>query len=550
MKNSLKSLILFSLLFSSASYGQAIQHTSTTTSEDNLTDQEKILSETYMHDGRSNRILEEACKNGSKKDLDICNGQDPNRSKATMMKALSQMYTLVVSSIPDMDSIETSYPSEEDASKSVAKPKKPAPEGDQAATDAKPDEAAEESDTVHDYCRYIASGTEAVALFQQQLAQQDIGMNLNEDSAQRQALEKAYLSHKERAKTAKVQYVGWGSTTACYVAMAWKPMATGGASWKTYLKTAAAATLTAYYKGVVDDQESYMSKVNSIKDRLPKAGDCNPVTNKDCYCSEPSTQYDPTYCMDKIREKQIAENSVYVSCLDENLKVDEDCSCDKTDSCYSKKFLNTLSSFEGAGVLPANAFKSFNSLTNGELINGQLTGVPDSQLLAIANKALKDKKINIKSKVPLTNDQKEVFEGLQALGLSKDVASSLASVPYSKEASANTAKFGGSNAKNVVKANYKSSKGRSNSKVLTFSGGSGINAPKQKSKNSNDFNFNKMLDKFKKKSAKTNNGNVLKFAERAGNNAQITKDSSRPIFDIISRRYRVSGWKKLELDQE
>lgn len=570
MSKKLLRTLLTTTLICQLSFGQAISNTTgNQVDENNLTDQEKWTSENYFHEGKASRILEEECRNGDAKTQEICDGRDPNAKKAMMVKALTQMYTMIVTVIPDMGKISKSVdvkPTDGTTPKAgaqngpTAKSQAPGntPNANNTGTNntngtnssnsnsssGKPDEEKSRND----YCRFIATATEGLAMFQQQLGQTNIGGELKEETAQRQALEKAYLSHKERAKTAKIQTLGWGGTTACYVAMAAKPMVTGQADWKTYLKTAAAATLTVYYNGVIGDHEDYMAKVQSIKNRLPKAGDCNPITEKDCYCSEPSTQWDTQHCEKQIKKKLIAENSVYVSCVDNNMKVDEDCSCEQSDTCYDRKVLDTMVKFSGPNIVGSKSLESLNSLFTGELKNGKISGTPDANLLAMAKKALKDQKFKITSKVPLSNDQKEVFEGLKLLGVDNEVAKSLAAMPYDENSAANTAKFTNpnENAANVKTA----STGNSRSNVITFTGGSGLNKDKS-NKKKDDFNFKNYFDKQLKgkKNQEAGQENVLKFAERAQQGAQITKDTSRPIFDIVSRRYQVSGWRRLEVKE-
>jgi hypothetical protein len=41
---------------------------------------------------------------------------------------------------------------------------------------------------------------------------------------------------------------------------------------------------------------------------------------------------------------------------------------------------------------------------------------------------------------------------------------------------------------------------------------------------------------------------VVSFAQKAVEGADFTKDSQTPIFDIISNRYRSSGWNKVQIE--
>jgi hypothetical protein len=74
--------------------------------------------------------------------------------------------------------------------------------------------------------------------------------------------------------------------------------------------------------------------------------------------------------------------------------------------------------------------------------------------------------------------------------------------------------------------------------ILDYSGGSGIN--KTARKDGSKFE----MPAFGKKGAATNNVQILNYSEEAQRQASISR-SDRSIFEIISRRYQVSGAQKL-----
>ena len=57
-------------------------------------------------------------------------------------------------------------------------------------------------------------------------------------------------------------------------------------------------------------------------------------------------------------------------------------------------------------------------------------------------------------------------------------------------------------------------------------------------------NFKKLFGKNKKVKK---GGSVVKFRSKAVRSAEISKNTSANVFDIISRRYMTSGWSRLEL---
>ena len=44
-------------------------------------------------------------------------------------------------------------------------------------------------------------------------------------------------------------------------------------------------------------------------------------------------------------------------------------------------------------------------------------------------------------------------------------------------------------------------------------------------------------------------GNILSYAEKAQQSAQISQRPEKNIFQIISRRYQISGWKNVEMKE-
>jgi hypothetical protein len=63
---------------------------------------------------------------------------------------------------------------------------------------------------------------------------------------------------------------------------------------------------------------------------------------------------------------------------------------------------------------------------------------------------------------------------------------------------------------------------------------------------SNDQENSFQMPTLGQKSSSEDNIEVLKFAEKAVDGADVNKAPETPIFDIISNRYRRSGWNKIE----
>jgi hypothetical protein len=518
----------------------------------NLTDQEVELSKNYIHQGKANQIIKDNCTtaNGMQS---VCNGEVGNHKfmgmDPAMVKAVSQAYAMFGALAGD------SLGSISKGSKALANDKKEAGQtpGDEkvATTDSTKDTTSKADKKANDYCKFIPTLTEGVATAVQmakssQLNADEIG---NGDTAQKDALLKAAKSHDSRAKMAQIQAAGWWGGAACYAANA----ATGqfAVDKNLIIKMGAATLLGAFYQNEVSANKEYASKTRAVANQLPGKGDCNPVTDNLCYCSQASTENDPTYCLPGLHKKTIASSSYRTACTDNNLKIDPLCTCEKTNSCF-ETYLEAQSdgalnlSGLGYGTSP---FMGVRSLARGELIGGTLNSSSYDQTSAIAKKALRE----LASKVPsenfnLTKDQKAVADAMMAKGLPASVANLMASNPPSSGAmNAAMAKIGGASSGLQQVGNTPSRA----SNIVDFSGGGGLGYKGASSKSASGDDD--ILAKFKVGGGKAAvNSKVLEFAQRAENQArqggQIRKDNSTPLFEIISLRYQTSGRRLLEVE--
>jgi hypothetical protein len=504
---------------------------SSTTSKTNLTDQDKQLSENYVDQGAANRILKEKCVGemqqacaGSEVDHKIM-GMSPG-----LMKAAAQAYAsfgaMSDSILPlSKPTAKVGDPKTGDAKvgdtakapeTKVADAKTP----DAKTGDAKTDASSKDKPT--DYCKYIPAATEALSVYAQKNT-----VNGGETS-QKEALLKAAKSHDGRAEQAQIQAVGWYGGAACYAANA----AYGNFATDTSLivKLGAATLLGTFYQAEVAANKDYAQKTRDIANSLPSKGDCNPVTQNDCYCAEPENENNPTYCKAQIAKKAA-------------MQLDPSCACEKTNNCFDKFLENSGAAELQIGMGYSNSpFKSIASLAHGKLEASTLSSQAYAGTAAIAKKALND----LASKVqgnnnPLTLAQKSVADAIASKGIPANIARLMAqnSPPQSAidKSMAKVEGFG-----NYQVANYAA--GRSN--IVDFSGGDGlgIGGKKGDKKGSAADDF---LGKLNPKAA-ASNSKILEFAQKAQAQAsQITK-SDKPIFEIISIRYQTSGRRLLQLD--
>ena len=407
------------------------------------------------------------------------------------------------------------------------------------------------SDKAEDYCKYIPTMTEGVATFTQMIASKELSTPspTGAETAQKDSLLKAAKSHESRAKMAKIQATGWIAGAACYAVN----VSTGAfaADKNLVIKLGAALLLGTFYKNEIDANEEYARKTRTIADALPGKGDCNPITDNICYCSQTSTQNDPTYCTPGLHAKNIPTTSYRVACTNDQLKIDAKCQCESNNSCF-----DTLLDTKSAGSLQlglgyANSpFKGIRSLSRGELIGGSVGSASFDRSSAIAKKALQE----LSNKVPiensmLTKDQKNVVDALLSQGVPLHSATLMAQNPPNPSVMADAAsKFQNISAAGKSLASVANQKPSS---IVDFSGGSGLgykNIPKDKSTSE----VSDLLGKLKPNGKNPSNAKLVEFAQKAEDRAkqsgQIRKDQGTHLFDIISMRYQISGRKLLEVD--
>jgi len=557
----------------------------------NLTDQQKQTMENYQHQGYLQRDYKEKldaeCESkGYSKDecLSVVSGADATTSgkfmgmSPTMIKGVAQAYTMIIGmsgvgstlkknegGVSNLCNASDSMCSDsgektkklidkrDDAAAALEKQKddvtKKASTDAEAELDGDKTKNGQDKDEMEDYCRYIPVGTEAIALFQQK-AEQDFINSTPSQNAETQAdiLYKQARSHEGRAKSVKTQVIGWGATTGCYVAMLAGPASPS--AWQNWLKLGASTLLWRYYDWEKKEHEKAQKTVEGLASKLKGAGECNPISERDCYCAQKETMNDVTYCMPEIRQRIAGDTTYQVSCLNDQLKTDATCSCAKTNTCLDKTIKGNL---DGIHIPQpaAMALSPFLQMTKGTIKPGQTAYEVNSdsgKLFALAKGILKDNadKIDLQ-KGNLNEDQKNTLSEFEALGLSKELGAAILTSKSTPESKKNEEKFKANAGKRF--ALYKPYRyvPKSSGTSMKFKGGDGINGSSKGGKNNNDYAS--ILNKLKKKKGANNGSNsgIIKFAESASRSAEITRDKNTRIFDIISRRYQVSARKRLEI---
>ncbi len=542
-----KALLFFLFIFALPSYAQVVgtaaPDAELESEEYDLTDQQRWESQTYVHQGLINREMEEKCNELS--DSGACKGRGKTKFMGVdseIIKMVSKVYSLFGGVMGMQGGGFKGKPKDtggntQEVETPEAEPGKA--EGDQATGD-NADASKKEGEDKKDYCGLIPAAGEVVGMTMQTLGQQEIETTETQESPQKAQLYKAARSHRTRAQSAKIQGYTWGATTACYAYY----MTMGGIviDWKVIAKAAGAGFLTTFWLSESKKQDEYADEVQAIAESLPGRGDCNPHTEKNCYCSQPETQYDTANCMEILNKKVTDTTSYSVPCVDKDLKADAKCTCVGRENCFDTEFFSDIKGTGLADFGNTSAGKQFKNLTNGVLTNGKLSSAAASTS-ANAKRILKDLEDKVDDIPSLSKSQMEEAKSLSSYGVPRSVASLLAgqkenSFGKNKVASLTS---GAGPAANLNKAARSNSAGA----VLRFNTTKSNIGSKSKSSNNS---FNSLLNKFKKKGNSKGNAKVLKFAQKAEREAQITKNKDRPIFEIISRRYQVSGWRRLEIE--
>jgi hypothetical protein len=407
-----------------------------------------------------------------------------------------------------------------------------APTKEEAAAQDKAKEQKQKGDKQADYCSYIAVGTEAVGTAMQALSNKNVeSMPTGSQTAQRDQLLKAAASYENRAQTAQIQTIGWGVTAGCYAAL----LATGtiAVNFTYILKQSASAFLTAFYAVETMKYKDAAKKTRAIADKLAGKGDCNPITDTVCYCAQPETMNDVQYCLPTIQKRQVAENTYQITCLDDQMRSDPQCNCLGTNTCYDKTINNMLdglpSSYTKGALLPAS------SIYRGELRGAGVQG-GSIQQAAMAKKMLADNNGKIPGVNDLSPDDEAAAKALnENMDIPLETARFFAAQKRDENANQFMSRFSGQYSNPNVAYNEGNSSG---SNVLYF-GGKKSRADQEKKSN--------LLDKLKipKENPEEEGGSILKFAEKSQAGAQINKDKNAGLFEIISRRYKVSGLRRL-----
>ena len=370
-----------------------------------------------------------------------------------------------------------------------------------------------------DWCQMLIIGTEQMAKFKQQLDQQNITTmtgNKNALERQRKSLEHAALSHRSRSKNHRLQMYGWGAAATCY-AYYLAPTSIKGlgiTDRSLYFKAAGAAFMATFFYNESKQHKKYYEEVMKIAESLPKPGDCNPVTNRSCFCARPLIEENMSlykkYCEPPTHNAAVAEDSYRIPCTDENMQTDVKCYCLNEDSCFDKKYFSDIKSPELRNFFKSPQAQDVRSMMRGELKGGGLANMQRG--LAASRQVAK--KIGIPKNMMPKPNRKGWMKVARDLGLPVEQAIALASMPKPPNADELANKFA-----NASMPHKDILKGKLGKKAWRFSKVKDFN---RKGKAKNPYSsFMKGLKKRKRGKA---SHDIMRFSERSSKSAQLNRN--------------------------
>ncbi len=509
------------------------------TDNTDVTDEEKLKAENYIHQGKATKKAQEMCEDENGGYSDLCNEdtkafkEDSSMRKLeALVPELTQAYAMFNTMASAGGGGGLTAKVQKDGEQVWTKDGKDVPEGTEGAT--------EKTESKPDYCGYIGMVGEAVNTGYMAIKNDKTQQSYEQTKPEAKQVASFYAiadSHKNMRKAATVQFGTWTATAACYVAYATQAAYSG--DWKVYAKMAAAGLIATYYKKKADAHKERERLLKELAKSMPQAGECNPYTNRSCFCSEDTSYtYDPVnfknYCVPKELANRDGDLSNSTVCADQNGKVDASCKCAETNTCIDKKLKVAGINLGLEPTRLKDPLAALKPVSKGMITSDLNTAAAKN--LALANKTLKNYKPTDLPK--LSNRQKKIAKDYIKNGVPKAAAIMMAKASKGGSASAPKsalAGIGGNGIKNYGGLNKK--------KIAAMQGprkksGGSVASKRSRSTRSNPFAQ-------RGKSRKSGPAiEIEDYATKAQREAEIVKDSDRGIFEIISYRYKMNAWQQ------
>lgn len=539
-------ITLFSLLLSSLAWAQSIDQPgdsldSTFANPTDLSDKQMDEAQNFTHQGIKDRKIKEGCAK-----VKDCKQDEEGLPLEMMIGKAYAMIGMFTGSggMPSLTKKEKKVETQ-GAQQAPQAGATPPAQGAQTGNPGPSTEGATakaEKETTPDYCMMAAMAWETLGGFIQQNLQEK-GQNeiSNIPDVQLQSLQSLKQTHETRAKTAGIQRTVYATVTACYAGM----LATGTAAvdGKFILKMGGSTALTALYQRKINKHKKAAKLVQNVIDSLPKAGDCNPWTGTTCFCSEKTSKdlYPSQYqeiCV--LNGGNFEVPRVAIGCgavVNNKVQYDKECKCKQTNSCIKSNLKAYNPQFPFGNNLMQEVNKNFDLLNSGEFDEGKLNAA-STNLTGLAARV----KPKMTGKLPqpnLTPDQQKIADELKSV-----MPSELANIA----AASNSDYQGGINDSGMSSSAISNLPPSVKEKLA-----SAINAGYRRTGGATQYSDSEpdfVMPKLPGQEQKSASTEVVSFAEEAISKADVSNSPATPIFDIISNRYRRSGWKKLETIQE
>ena len=493
----------------------------------NLTDQQATEANEFVHTGRNARVIEEKCANLTGVDLKNCDINRVNESGAIIHPLLDdnigKAYAMLFggAGILTGGGIGPSIKMEE-----------------QNATTGQ-----KKTDT--DYCMYLAMGYEALAGMIQ-TAQQQVITTQNQEirDVQMQALVTLRDAHQARSDTSYFQAGVYGAVAGCYGV---RMLGLGGAvdfsDPMIYVKSGGAILLSGLFFTKALKHADAVKKVQQIIDDIDSSENCNPFTQTNCFCTEPTSasafpaQFQQVCVRNGGDFTQPIKDLGCAAIAGSELSFDKECKCKQSNTCFKGQISSFNPNIDAGGNFTKSLNATFDLASSGQFDRAKLNS------LTTANTAFATKLRNkAKLKGPLPSVALNAEQKKNAAELAKLIPADLAALTAAQQpfSPAGSPPLAGGTAAALAKLPEGARKKVAAAKIETSyeSSGQGFASLDKK-----EAGF--VMPTFGQ-AAKKDSTEVLSFAEKAMSKADITNNKDTPIFDIITNRYRRSGWNKVE----
>ncbi|MFI5391296.1 MAG: hypothetical protein ACHQYQ_08040, partial [Bacteriovoracales bacterium] len=241
----------------------------------------------------------------------------------------------------------------------------------------------------------------------------------------------------------------------------------------------------------------------------------------------------------QLHQNDVAEDSLRVSCVDQQMQLDPFCKCKGQNACFDSQFVK-FSTDITPEMFASSGLGDFSSLTRGELRGGRVGSAGFSRNAVRTKSLLKQFAL----KYPASGDIDPRALSLAKMaedtfGVPKELAAHLTRTPPTAADREAGKKVVGSDIGGRMRVAQDSDDGRN--QVLAFgqqSGGRPQGRPGTQQGEETRIQRGKTSE----------SGDILDFAKKAEAKAEINQRSEGNIFHLISKRYQLSSPRYLQLE--